>query len=422
MKNKIQIGLLLSATILLGACGEVKQAEQTEQLESTEAISDDKDGVVSLTLWGAEEDAELLEQMVNSFEQKYAGQADFDITITAESESTCKDTLLENLENGADVFAFVDDQLMTLVAAGALAPVPDADAVKVENAEGAVEAASVNDVLYAYPMTADNGYFMYYNKKYFSEEDVKSLDNMLAIAAENGKKVAMDWSSGWYLYSFFGATGLQVGLNDDGISNYCTWNATDNAIKGVDVASAMLAIGANQGFGNMVDADFVAGVQDGSVIAGVSGVWNATELEKVWGVDYAATKLPTYTCAGEQVQMSSFAGYKMLGVNAYSEHVEWALKLAAWITSEENQTLRFEQRGQGPANVKAASSDAVENSPAIMALLEQSDYASLQRVGGNYWDPVSELGTTLATGDTGGKNLQALLDETVEAVTASNGQ
>lgn len=57
-----------------------------------------------------------------------------------------------------------------------------------------------------------------------------------------------------------------------------------------------------------------------------------------------------------------------------------------------------------------------------MALLEQSDYASLQRVGGNYWDPVSELGTTLATGDTGGKNLQALLDETVEAVTASNGQ
>lgn len=69
---------------------------------------------------------------------------------------------------------------------------------------------------------------------------------------------------------------------------------------------------ANQGFGNMVDADFVAGVQDGSVIAGVSGVWNATELEKVWGVDYAATKLPTYTCAGEQVQMSSFAGYKML--------------------------------------------------------------------------------------------------------------
>lgn len=133
MKNKIQIGLLLSATILLGACGEVKQAEQTEQLESTEAISDDKDGVVSLTLWGAEEDAELLEQMVNSFEQKYAGQADFDITITAESESTCKDTLLENLENGADVFAFVDDQLMTLVAAGALAPVPDADAVKVES-------------------------------------------------------------------------------------------------------------------------------------------------------------------------------------------------------------------------------------------------------------------------------------------------
>ena len=52
-----------------------------------------------------------------------------------------------------------------MVAGGALYPVPNADKVKKANVEGAIDAATVNDTLYAYPMTADNGYFLYYNKK-----------------------------------------------------------------------------------------------------------------------------------------------------------------------------------------------------------------------------------------------------------------
>ena len=44
--------------------------------------------------------------------------------------------------------------------------------------------------------------------------------------------------------------------------------------------------------------------------------------------------------------MSSFTGYKMMGVNAYSKYPEWAAKLADWLTNEENQTIRFEERNQ----------------------------------------------------------------------------
>ena len=46
-------------------------------------------------------------------------------------------------------------------------------------------------------------------------------------------------------------------------------------------------------------------------------------------------------------------------------------------------------RGQGPANTKAAASANVQDSPAITALLEQSEFSCLQRIGGNFWDPVS---------------------------------
>lgn len=426
MRKKSVIGLFLVAGMLLSACGgsqsgEVPEGTESMPLEDSASQADKglSDGTVTLTVSGAEEDQELLAQIVESFKQEYAGQADFEISIIAIGEADCKNTMLADVNNSPDVFAFADDQLMSMAAAGVLAPVPNADEIKEQNTEGAVTASSVGDTLYAYPMTADNGYFMYYNKEYFTEEDVTNLDTMLAIAAENGKKITMDWSSGWYLYSFFGCTDMQVGLNDDGISNYCTWNSSEGEIKGIDVANALLAISASPGFMSAGDDGLLAGAADGSVIAGVSGVWNATAMEAAWGSNYGAVKLPTYTCAGQQVQMSSFTGYKMVGANAYSKNVDWALKLAEWITNEQNQTLRFTMRGQGPSNINAASSADVQASPAIKAVLAQSEYGNLQRIGGKYWEPVSTFGVKMANGNPNGEDLQKLLDETVEAVTVA---
>ncbi len=372
---------------------------------------------VSLTVWGAEEDEALLEEIFASFQAHYAGQADFQISYQAQSESNCKDALLGDLEGGADVFTFADDQVAALAAAGGLDPIADAAAVRGACLPAAVEAASVGDTLYAYPLTADNGYFLYYNKAYLTQEDVQSLDRMLEAAAQAGKLVSMDWSSAWYVYAFFGNTGLEVGLNQDGLTNYCTWNSSDGPIRGVDVAQAMLDIAASPAFSDRPDGEFLDGVRDGTVIAGISGVWNAVAVEEVWGGDMGAAKLPTYTCAGRQVQMASFSGCKLVGVNAYSEHPDWADRLAQWIASEENQRLRFEMRGQGPANASAASSSQVQSSPAIAALLEQSNYSQLQRVGGKFWDPVAEFSASMSQGNPSGASLQAQLDRMAEGVT-----
>ncbi len=373
---------------------------------------------VHLTVWGAEEDEELLRQIISGFEAEYGGQADFDITYTPQSEGHCTDALMADLENGADVFAFADDQLSTLVAAGALEPVNNPATVMETSLHEAVLAASVNDTIYALPLTADNGYFLYYNKDYFTQEDILSLDKMLSIAAAQDKKVSMEWSSGWYVYALFGNTGLTVGLNDDGMTNYCTWNAVDGSIKGVDVAQSMMEIASHPGFVSTDDAGFVEGVQNGQIIAGINGVWNAVAVEKVWGGSFGAAKLPSYTCAGQQVQMASFSGYKLIGVNAYSKERLWASRLAEWITNEENQKLRFLMRGQGPANINAAASEEVQNSPAITALLEQSEFSYLQRIGGNFWQPVITFAEEILAGNPSGKSLQEHLDIMVTGITA----
>ncbi len=410
IKNKIMFPMLL-LTVLLSGC------QKNDPVPLEEVQTPDAD-TVNLTVWGAAEDEELLRQIIDKFEEAYSGQADFAITFQPQSESSCTNALMGDLENGADVFAFADDQLNTLVAAGALDPVENAESVRQSNLPEAVAAASVDNTLYALPLTADNGYFLYYDKEYFTQEDIRSLDRMLDIAAEHGKKVSMEWSSGWYVYSLFGNTGLTVGLNPDGITNYCTWNSTEGKIKGTDVAQAMLDIAGHPGFVSTDDAGFLAGVQDGTIIAGVNGVWNAVAVEEAWGSGYGASKLPTYTCGGQEVQMASFSGYKLIGVNSYSAHKMWAARLAEWITNEENQKLRFAQRGQGPSNIVAASSEEVQSAPAIAALLEQSEFSYIQRVGGNYWDPVAAFTAEILAGNPSGKSLQDHLDTMVEGITA----
>ena len=66
-------------------------------------------------------------------------------------------------------------------------------------------------------------------------------------------------------------------------------------------------------------------------------------------------------------------------------------------------------------NINAASSDSVKESVALQALIEQSDYSNLQRIGNLYWTPAAKLGSALAEGS---DDLQKLLDETVKQITA----
>lgn len=412
--------VILFSTLVVGCSREMgANTDAAVSPESGQSTGmSDAGGTVSLTVWAEEPNHEVLGKMIDSFKQEYAGQAEFDIQIAESADAQTKSNVLGDVHNAADVFFLVDDQLSSLAAGGALAKVPNADEIRAANAEGAVEAASIGDTLYAYPMTADNGFFLYYDKAYFTEEDVKSLDRILEVAAENEKKFSMEWDSGWYLYAFFGNTGLDFGINEDGVTNHCNWNTTEGDVTGADIVNAMLDIAASPGFLNLPDSEFIANVQDGTVIAGVSGVWNAMEVQEAWGSDYGAVKLPTYTCAGKQIQMSSFVGYKMAGANAYSEHVDWALKLADWFTNEQNQILRFQERNQGPSNINAAASDEVGKVPAIQAVIAQSEYGVLQRVGNNYWDPFTVFGENLAAGNPSGTDPQEIIDKLVAGITA----
>lgn len=432
MKKKLLSALLcvsMVATMAAG-CGSKEEPAAENNTPATEAadagatdaaasavdtLVANTTGTVTLRVTASEEDQELTGKLLEDFKAQYP-TVTFDIQLGSESESTAKDTILADVEAAPDVYAFADDQINELVAAGAIQEVAATYTYDVanENLAGAVEAATVDGKLYAYPMTADNGYFMFYDASVYTEEDVQSLDKMIEVAKENGTKIAMDVSNGWYIYSFFQGAGYELTLNDDRLTNTCTWNAEG----ATDVAQAIMDLFATGVFVDLSDEEMATAIANGEISAAVNGTWRAETAAEAWGENYAAAKLPTFNVAGTDCQMSSYSGYKLVGVSPYSQNIGWAMLVAEYLTNEASQTARFEARGLGPANINAAGSDAVSQNPAIAALAAQAAYATPQRVGGNFWTPAETLGQILASGNPDGTDLQELLDTTVEGITA----
>ncbi len=396
--KKIGLILLLAAVLCLSfaACG------------------NDKDkGTVTLTVWGAQEDQAILKEMCEAF-QKENPDTTYRFVYGVQSEQFMADTILNDVTAGPDVYSFPSDQINKLYAGGALARVggEGEKTVKEQNTEQSVDAATVTvggeDRLYAYPMTGDNCYIVYYDKRVFSNaDDLSTLDKMLDKAESQGKKVHFKLhDDGFYLSSFFFADPslkYQVTYTDNMVEDRVTINYDDPA--GMDVMRALkhYVYDRNGLEVKTDDSKIVAAFTENSggklsAAAAITGTWNAAILKEKLGENLGMCKLPTAKIGNEETQLSGFMGYKLMGVNGYSKHKNEAHKLAAYLTNRENQLKRFEKRGMGPTNKEVAEMDKVKNDPVMGTVLEQAQYNRVQKnVSTSYWSSTKALLTPMIT-------------------------
>ncbi len=396
MKKRLVSVLLTVAcgATLLAGCGEkatqettTDTAEQTEaadttadQTEATEEEAVDPaayDGK-EVKVWVAENVVDFTNQQIENFKKEYPQYAGVTFTVEPVGEGDAAGNMITDVTSGADVYGFAQDQLTRLVTANALEEVnPDflAD-VESANSAGVVEAGKVGGTLYAYPMTADNGYFLYYDKSVVT--DPSTLEGIVEQCEAAGKNFYMDLT-GWYQVAFFFGTGCQLTYDTDDAGNFTKCNVDYASDKGLVALKEMVELASS--------SSFQAGSSAGDAVnyaAIIDGTWDAATVKEVLGDNYACAKLPTFTGSdGKEYQMSGFNGCKLLGVKPQEDEDKLQIcdDLAYYLTSEKVQLARFEAVQWGPANLNAQASDAVQANEALAALSEQFAYTIPQ---GNY--------------------------------------
>ncbi len=421
MKKKL-VSVLLTAAMgatLLAGCGSeqaetaVETAEQTAEAvadtaeqtaetvtEAAEAVAEEVTdyGTGEVKVWVADNVVDFTNEQIEAFKTAHPEMAGYTFTVEAVGEGDAAGNMITDVEAGADVYAFAQDQIARLVTANALEEVEptNAEAVKAENDAGAVAAATVGNTLYAYPITSDNGYFLYYDKSVVT--DPSTLEGIIADCEAAGKNFYFEINSGWYQTAFFFGAGAELTYDTDDAGNFTTCNSTYASDAGLVALKKMLEVSSSKSFQN---GSAVSNATNCAAI--VDGTWDAQAAKDMFGDNYACAKLPTFTGAdGKTYQMSGFGGFKLLGVKPQEDEMKLAVcdALAAFLSSEEVQLARYNAVGWGPSNLNAQQSDEVKADEALSALADQLQYTIPQgQYPGDYWALATSLGDSLIAGE-----------------------
>lgn len=367
--------LAMSALVCLTACDEKLAA-----------------GEYNITVWVSESAGvkELTEQQIAKFNELHESEGvKINATVEGISEKDSATQMITSVEDGADLYCFAQDQLARLVQACALNPLGKKALKEVQdnNDAGAVRAASVGGLTYCYPLTSDNGYFMYYDKSVITDPShLTSLEKLIEDCEKANKNFSMELeTSAWYNASFFFATGCKSEwtTNDDG--EFTAVDDTFNSDEGVIALKGMQKILKSKSYVSSSDG---AEAGKGAAIV-ITGTWAKSAVQNALGENMGVCELPSFTVDGKTYHMGSYSGNKLMGVKPTTDTNKAAVlqALALYLTGEECQLARFSNFGWGPSNKKAQASDAVKADPTLAALAAQNAYAIPQgEIHGSWWD------------------------------------
>ena len=403
MKKIVSIILVLVMVMALAACGPAVKPNTTTKPNV------DLAGTYDIKVWVAENIVDLTKTQIDNFNKTNTMGIKFNATVEPVGEGDAATSMTTDVEAGADIFCFAQDQTARLIQAGALAPLGQAAAqlVKDSHDKASVGAVTSGDKLYGYPLTSDNGYFMYYDKSVIPETAIGNMTDLIAAAKAAGRNISFELENSWYTVSYFFGAGCISEWETDADGKFIKVNDNFNSETGLIAAKGMQELLTSGIYVNSsATADFDAAVKSAVV---VSGTWNYENAKSILGDNLGIAELPSFTVDGKDYHLGSYNGCKLMGVKPQSDAKRAAAlhQLAQYMTSEEVQLERFNSVGWGPSNVKAQASDAVKSAPHLTALIAQNAYSRPQgQIHGSWWDIAKVIATSIKEGG----ELQAALD------------
>lgn len=424
MKKILAALLALTLLFSLAACGN-GDADSSKDPSGTNPGGTSLEGTYDIKVWVSEIAgvADLTQQQITAFMNDHPGVI-INATIEGVTEAESATQMVSDVEVGADIFCFAQDQLARLVMAGALNPLGQQTSATVTemNDAGAVAAATVGGQLYCFPLTSDNGYFMFYDKSVVKEEHLGSLEDILADCEAAGRNFSYELEgSAWYNAGFFFATGCKSDWTTDLDGNFTKVDDTFNSPEGIIALRGMQKVLQSPAYVNSsAHADFGAAIPSAVVI---SGAWDTKTAMDILGDNFGAAELPSFTVDGKTYHIGSFSGNKLLGVKPQTDTTRAAVlqQLALYLTGEECQKQRFEKFAWGPSNLNVQALDEVKADVALSALAAQNAACSIPQgqIHGSWWDLAKVYAT--AAREAGADDtaaLQAALDSYTASINA----
>ena len=409
-------------------CGQIENSEYSPHVISNNGkcticghLAEDPNnplaGVYNITIWMPEDPTVygqvILEQVqcqINDFMAANPGII-INANVSLVYEPDAASMIVGDVNTAPDIFCFPQYQLPHLIQVSALAAPGGtiAEQIKANNDASSVLAASSNGVIYAHPMSSDNGYYLYYDKSIVT--DPSSLEAIIADcekAYDAGKEHRLfrfGLENAWYSVSFFFGAGChsEWTMNADG--DFTGVDDNFNSAQGLVAMKGMQKLAHSRVYDPNSDMFTNAA-------AIVTGIWNADIAEAHFGENLGVCKLPSFTVDGETYQLGSFSGNRLMGVKPQSDSKKGMVLqlLAQYLTSEKCQLERYDTLGYGPSNLKAQASEAVQSNVHLAALMAQNAHAIPQGMThGAWWDTAAKLGRGIKDASTE-KDLWQLLE------------
>lgn len=392
MKMRKIMTLVLAVAMIVtcfAACG--GNATPNTPAAGTNAADVDLTGTYKITMWVSEKEgvADQFKQQIAAFEAANPG-IKIEASIEGVTEADAGSKIVNDVATAPDLYCFAQDQLARLVQAKALAKPGKgaAETIKTNNDAGSVAAATVAGELYAYPMTSDNGYYMYYDKSIISDADAESLEKIIAACEANNKVFRFALENAWYTASFFFATGCKSNWTMNETGEFSSVEDTINSAEGLIAMKGMQKLAQSKCYDSNADVFTDAGVV-------ITGIWAAGDAAAHFGENLGATDLPSFEVDGKSYHLGSYTGNKLMGVKPQTDSKRAAVlsKLAQYLTGKECQSQRFESFEWGPSNKEAQASDKVQANVSLAALAKQGEYGIPQgQIHGSWWDIAKVLG------------------------------
>lgn len=378
---------------------------------------------ISLKVWCPQNqvDTGIMEEQQKAFADAHP---EWNIAWTTEivGEDNAKTEVLKDVDAAADVFMFSTDQLLEMVDAGAIAQLGgEAEKLVQETIADSVKpTVMIGDATYGIPYT-HNTFFMFYDNTVMDEDDITSLEKIMAKeTADNVYNFYFESAGGWKLGAYYYGAGLTVfGPEGNDLAAGCDWNSE----TGVAVTNYLIDLINNPKCAYDGEISVTELIADHRLGVWFDGSWNYTTYHDILGDDMGIAIIPTFNPDGNDYQMKGFYSAKALGVNAHSKNMAAAVAFAVFLGNEENQTLRYEKSAQVPVNINAAASEEVTSDPIAAVISKEANEASVMQpthvtFSSRYWTYANAIPTEIRSGALNKDNVQEKLDTFVASMTA----